>query len=421
MTRNQKLAACVLIAIGVHAMIFVATDVGLKAANRALKQYGPADLGSVAYTHRYYYKYALQALAGEVPYRDFVFEYPVLTLPLVVIPALVSSDLEHYGWAFMVEMFLFDVAVIVLIARRGEGNVELKTVARRLAWYTLYCALIAPLVIGRYDLAPATLAFAAASWWFSGRNVAGGIAAGLGTLLKIFPGVVAAPALVWEAFQFRTIRTRGMAAFLGTLLAGAAIWLGLGGTRVVESLAYHTKRGVEVESLYGGALFLAGLIRGTKVPWVINYDAYHVAPEWGASLAILTFPLQAVALLVVMCGFWRSGMSDGMRYSAAAVLAFIVFCKVLSPQYMIWLFPFIAVVDGRTGSLARKIFLLCCIATALFYPGPGYGMTLEHRAGAILLLNLRNALLIWLLAVLAHSPRIGATHESADSAARSAS
>ena len=407
MTRNSKLTACILIAIGVHAAIFAATDVGLRAANDALRSFGPADLGSVAYTHRYYYGYASQALSGRIPYRDFVFEYPVLAFPLFLIPHLLTSDFASYRFAFVVEMFLFDVAAIVLIPRHGGETEEVRTVARRLAWYTLYCVLLAPLMIGRYDLAPTVLAFAAARWWSSGRSVAGGITAGLGTLMKIFPGVVAAPALVWEASRFRNTRARGMIAFLGTLAAGVAAWFWLGGSRAVESLGYHTQRGLEVESLYGGALFLVGTIAGTKVPWVYNYDAFHVVPEWGARLALFAFPLQAAALLVVMWRFRRSGMADVLRYSAAAVLAFIVFCKVLSPQYLIWPCPFMAALDGRTGSTARRIFLLACVTAAMFYPGPGYAMALEHQAGAIVLLNLRNTLLLLLLAALLYDPKAG--------------
>ena len=191
------------------------------------------------------------------------------------------------------------------------------------------------------------------------------------------------------------------------LAAGVAVWFWLGGRRAVESLGYHTERGLEVESLYGGVLFLVGTIAGTKVPWVYNYNAFHVVPEWGARLALFAFPLQAAALLLVMWRFWRSGMADGLRYSAAAVLAFIVFCKVLSPQYLIWLCPFMAVLDGRTGSVARKIFLLACLTTAMFYPGPGFAMVLEHQAGPILLLNLRNVLLVWLFAMLVYCPREG--------------
>ena len=201
---------------------------------------------------------------------------------------------------------------IVLIARHGGEKEEVRTVARRLGWYTLYCFLLAPLVIGRFELAPMVLAFAAAQWWFSGRAILGGITAGLGTLMKIFPGVVAAPALVWEAARLGTTRARGMKAFLATLAAGVACWFLLGGRRVLESLGYHAGRGLEIESLFGGALFLAGTISRSKTPWVFDHNAYHLSSEWGARLAFLTFPVQATALLVVMWAFRRSGMADGL-------------------------------------------------------------------------------------------------------------
>ena len=405
MTRGFKLIACILCAIAVHGVIFVATDAGLRAANAALKAHGPGDVGSVEWSHRYYYDYASEALTGKVPYRDFAIEYPVLSYLLFLVPRLLVSDFESYRFAFEAEMFLFDVAAIVLIARHGGEKEEVRTVARRLGWYTLYCFLLAPLVIGRFELAPMVLAFAAAQWWFSGRAILGGITTGLGALMKIFPGVVAAPALVWEASRPGTTRARGMTAFLATLAAGLAFWFSLGGRRVLESLGYHAARGLEVESLYGGALFLVGMITGEKVPWVLNYNAYHVSPEWGARLALFAFPLQAAALLVVMWGFRRSGMADGPRFSAAAVLSFILFGKMLSPQYLIWLFPFMAVLDGGTGSVARQIFLLACLTTAMFYPGPGFAMVLEHQSGPILLLNLRNALLVWLFAMLVYCPR----------------
>ena len=222
---------------------------------------------------------------GRSPTGTFAFEYPVLSYPLFLIPRLLVSDFESYRYAFVAEMFLFDVAAIVLIARHGGPSEGTGTVARRLGWYTLYCFLLAPLVIGRFELAPMVLAFAAAAWWFSGRAILGGITAGLGTLMKIFPGVVAAPALVWEAARLRTTRARGTAAFLVTLVVGLAFWFGLGGRRVLEPLGYHAGRGLEIESLFGGALFLAGTISGSKAPWVFDHNAYHLSSEWGARLA----------------------------------------------------------------------------------------------------------------------------------------
>src|SRR5262249_5984028 len=160
-------------------------------------------------------------------------------------------------------------------------------------------------------------------------------------------------------------RGRGGAAFSATLAIGLATWLALGGGRAIESLGYHAERGLEVGSLFGGLLFLAGAITGSGAPWVFDHNSYHVAPAEGALLASLTFPRQAAALLVVAWRFRRTGMADGLRFSATAILAFITFGKVLSPQHLIWLFPFIAALGGRTGRLARRIFLLACLTTAL--------------------------------------------------------
>ena len=45
---------------------------------------------------------------------------------------------------------------------------------------------------------------------------------------------------------------------------------------------------------------------------------------------------------MVCAAFYRRGMKDGVRYSGAAILAFIITGKVFSPQYLIWLVPLVA-------------------------------------------------------------------------------
>jgi hypothetical protein len=397
MTRNRSLLSLTFLTTTVHALIFLATAL-------YLIYLGRNDIAAVSWSLTFYYDNASKVTAGMIPYRDFLFEYPVLSFPLFLLPRLLVSDLDSYKAAIVVEMLIFDAAAIYLVARQVSESEGMERVPWCLGWYTLYCASLSPLVIGRFELAPMALAFAAARWWFAGRSPLGGITAGLGALMKIFPGVVAAPALVWEVSRLRTSRAHGTAAFFATMAVGLAAWFALGSRSVLDSLGYHARRGLEVESLYGGALFLWGTATGTAVPWVFDYKAYHVGPEWGAWLAPIAFPLQVATLLLVMVQFWRSGMTEGMRYSAAAVLAFISTGKVLSPQYLIWLFPFSAVLDGRIGRLARQIFLLACLTTAMLYPGPGFVMVLDHQAGAILLLNLRNGLLIWLLGLLSFGP-----------------
>jgi hypothetical protein len=161
---------------------------------------------------------------------------------------------------------------------------------------------------------------------------------------------------------------------------------------------------LEIESIYGAGLLLYGLLTGTAVPWEFSYKAFHITPKWGASIVPLAPPIQAATILLVLFQFRRSGMNDGLRFSAAAIAAFIVTGKVLSPQYLIWLFPFLVVLGGWTGSRARWLFLFCCLMTSLIYPGPGFLHVLDHQASAILLLNVRNILLVALLALLASVP-----------------
>ena len=149
------------------------------------------------------------------------------------------------------------------MSRETEGPEQ---VAGRLAWYTVFCATLAPLVVGRFELAPMVFAFAAARWWFAGRLVLGGFTAGLGTLLKVFPGLVAAPALIWELSRFGTSRARGSLAFFLTFAAGMAGWFLLGGPNVLDSFRYHAERGLGIESLYAGGLLAWGGSSASKSP-----------------------------------------------------------------------------------------------------------------------------------------------------------
>src|SRR5262245_5294210 len=196
MSRGRPMLLPTVAAIAAHVVLFVATGL--------LIEYGThPDLGAATWSYRIYYDYSSQAVGGQVPYRDYLVEYPILSFPLFLVPRLFVSDFTSYCIAFGAEMLLFDIATIVLLARHIAETEGAGRVPERLAWYTVYCIILAPLVVGRFELPPMVLAFAAARWWFTGRNVLGGITAGLGALMKLFPGLVAAPALVWEAARLR--------------------------------------------------------------------------------------------------------------------------------------------------------------------------------------------------------------------------
>jgi hypothetical protein len=382
-----------LVATALHALVMVVTTTQPIFLGRD----GPLV---VTGTLQLYFGYASRAVGGDVPYRDYVIEYPFLAFVLFLVPRLFTSDFRWFQVGFAAELLAFDAAAVYLVARRVVRDEGPAQVPRRLAWYTLFFASLCPLLVGRYDLAPTAVAFAAADWWFGGQPVRGGVAAAVGALLKIFPGLVALPAVLHDVVTPGRRRWRGLGALVTTLAAGSALWWAVAGPGVLSTFRYHGERGLEVESLYAGLVFLAGSLSGRQVPWVKDHDSFHVAPEWGALAERFVLPLQVAALVLVLWRFRRTGMADGLRYAGATILAVVVTAKVLSPQFMIWLIPFMVVLRGETGDRARRIFLLACVVTTVLYPIGFLAAVLGGYLLGILLLNYRNLsllVLLWLL------------------------
>ena len=136
----------------------------------------------------------------------------------------------------------------------------------------------------------------------------------LGALLKVFPGLVAVPALIWELSRIRLSRAWGFLAFLATLMTGSAGWFLLGGPQVLSSFQYHVDRGLEIETIYGGVIMAQGKLRGVDIPWVIEHKAVHLVPEWGDRFAAVAALVQFGALLLVGCS---SGVEGRLKESAS--------------------------------------------------------------------------------------------------------
>lgn len=346
-----------------------------------------------------FFRYATRIMHGEIPYRQFEVEYPLLALPVLLIPRFFASTQFWYMVAFAAEMTVFNILTIVMVARRVERDEGADHVLGRLAWHTVFSGLMCPLLLVRYDLAPTLFGFAAASWWSSDRARSGGVAAGVGMVMKVFPGVCVMPALLREFANPRASRLRGTLAFMATVLVSLGVWLLIAGSAFFSAAKYHSARGIEIGSIYAGADMLLGLVSGNLPEVEFNYGAFHLKSARADRLVPLTFPIQLASLLAVLVMYRVSGWKDEIRYATAALLAFAIMGKVLSPQYLIWLIPFFAVLEGPIGRLARPLFALSCFATSLVYP-VFFGRLLTLDPGGIILLNARNVLVLALLALL---------------------
>ena len=365
------------------------------------KQSGGAQLQPINDDTENYHRYSALARAGRIPYRDFVIEFPPLAAALILAPGLPTPHLALYQFLFAAEMFFFNCLLVVSVSRYVARTAGPKHVFTSLAWYTLYFGFLSRLAFARFDLVPTLLAFSAVCAWSEGRPGRGGLWAGLGTLTKIFPGVIVIPATILDVGRSSVAPFRGLKSALLVVIIGVGAWGLIGGSGMVESLRFHGQRGLERGSLLGGLVMLWATLTGRPIALEFNYGSLNVAGGAAQAVAGLMLPLLVFAELLVVVITWRRRM-DLMRASAAAVLGFLITNKVGSPQYLIWLLPFLPALADRTGRPARVLFTACCLAMlASSFASRFYGY-LDLRV--VLGYDLKNLLLVGLFALLLFGP-----------------
>jgi hypothetical protein len=137
---------------------------------------------------------------------------------------------------------------------------------------------------------------------------------------------------------------------------------------------------------------------------ISSHGSQNVAGH--GSVAALFSLLQVAALVALWIAFAR-GPATGdrlLRYSAAAVCAFIAFGKVLSPQFLLWLIPLVPLVRGRRGLAATGLLTVALVLTQVWFPRRYWDYVDAFRGADAVLA--RNLALVALLAVLVWPDRV---------------
>jgi Glycosyltransferase family 87 len=338
-----------------------------------------------------------RTLAGEIPYRDIFVEYPPGALPVFVAPSLAPAD--DYVPAFKGLQIVLGLATIALATLTLA---LLRTRPRRLYLAALYLGLaplaLGPTMLNRYDLWPAALLAAALAGLVGGRVTLAFALLGLAVVAKGYAVVAIPPALlyVW-ARSGRAALRRALVAGSAAALLVVAPFLALGPGGVRESLRVQLDRGLHLESL-GGSLLAAADRAGAYEARVVPGFAFELDGRLPGAVAKATNLLQLAALVGIWLLVSRGPATPHRLLVAvtASVAAFAAFGKVLSPQFLIWLLPLVAV----SGGLAAPALLLGALAaTHAYFPGR-YGDVVA-LGGSTWLVLARNLLLVALVAVLA--------------------
>jgi uncharacterized membrane protein len=343
----------------------------------------------------YYQQYGLQMRLGAVPYRDFRLDYPPGALPVFVAPTYVGhpTDLVEYNRWFARLMLACGLACLafVLLARPPVPGIVLVAVSP---------LLIGPLVLSRYDLWPGALVAAAVAALAADRHRLAWLVLGCAAAAKLYAAVLIPLAIVWTLRRRgRDELWRGLAIFAVAVVAIFAPFAVLAPHGLWLSVWDQVSRPIQVESLAASLLTTFGhpqLILATNS---VSVAGHH-------RLETTTTLLEVVALAALWIGFAR-GAPDRerfFRYAAASVCAFVALGKVLSPQYLIWLVPLVALVRGRRGLAAAVLLAVIVAETQFWFYAPRYQAYVDHYAHASLVLA-RNIGLLGLLALLAWPAR----------------
>ena len=292
---------------------------------------------------------------GFFPINDPMWQYPPLAALVFLAGYLIAPN--AVGFVFLA--LLADLAIMTLLLIRGR---ELTNYLPAAIWLATPLVM-GPILLGRFDVFP-TLAAVFALLYASSAKKFGSVLA-IGALLKVWPILLllATPkemltrVLLWFALTFG----------VGSLLLG--IWWD-------ESFSFisgQRSRGLQIESIAAlpYQLWNAG---PATVASAFQFGAIEVVAP-GTTLISLVATLVGIALLGRL-SYWRlfNKLSEVQPADIAllALLLAIVTSRVLSPQYLVWIFGVLAVCAFNPQPNFRRIFVLIFISSGLgqlIYPG----------------------------------------------------
>jgi hypothetical protein len=347
-----------------------------------------------------YQRYAVAFSFGRWPYSGLPVEYPPLANLLFVLgPArgTVATYEAWFGAAMIVATTAAAVATTAAAALVWRSVSRGLTVAVAYAVLTICCG---PLALNRYDAAVALVVALALLFLALRRWAPASVSLGLGFALKLTPAL-----LLPIVLMLQESRRRALVVLAAFLLAAALPFIPFvvhdAGTAGYP-FTYHAQRPLQIESV-PGTLWAAAALTGVGHPRVIHaFGSQNFAGPGPDAVATASPWLVFLAVGAVYALAWRRRRA--LRASPAvvpvaalaALLMAICTSKVLSPQFLIWTFPVVALCVAQTRWLPRLSAAAVAVAvvlTQMEFPAR-YWDLVDLQAAPLAILIARNAALV---------------------------
>jgi hypothetical protein len=352
-----------------------------------------------------YRLYGERMAGGDLPYRDFAVEYPPGALVAFLLPALVSSTADGFDLAFETLMVVALAVVSVLIVLTLAALHA--TVGRTLVSVGAFLAgvaLLGPFVLTRFDLYAGAATLGAVCAVLHSRDRLGSVLLGLAIATKLYPAVLL-PLLVARVWRREgsTAALQCLGLTVGTALVVYLPFAVLAPTGVMRSVWRQVGRPLQIESLGSGVLLAFHHVAGMPLAWASGAGSQNLTGTVAGVASAVTTVVGLAALVLVWARFVRGDTANAARfarYSAAAVVAFVAFGKVASPQFLVWLLAVVVLVPGRRGTLAATLLLASCGLTRMWFPRSYWDLVQQFDPAASWLVLARDLLLVGVFVVL---------------------
>ncbi len=267
---------------------------------------------------------------GAVPYRDVFSEYPEFATWLFGVPYALSGPLawvtgidvgpESYRYVFTAIMGIFLAGTITLLhAMLTERRWMAFLMLLPSCWYFAH---------NRFDIVPAFLVIAALYFFQRGKFSWAVVWLGVATMSKWYPAVVLPVFLSFLLRMDRRVALRCIALFLAVVISFVAVTLVTAGvTGFLVPYEFHLARSGNSQSLF------------TLLDRIYVLEREDTFPRL---LFVVLMFLPAVLSLFVRVVSWRLILA----WSAMSVLTFIIFNSIYSPQWIIWVAPFLILLSS---------------------------------------------------------------------------
>ena len=370
-----------------------------------------------------YRTWATGALSeGRWPVMDFAWVYPAGALLPVVLPNVLGESLYQLVWLLLVTAA--NAASLWLLTDRGRRTVD----APAAWWWLLVLFLLSPVAFLRLEAFSAPAVVAALLLLGTRPRVAGALLAAA-TWVKVWPAAVIAAVVVASRGRATVVR----ACLWVTLVVVAVVAVGGGLSSVDSFVTMQSDRALQLEAPLATPWLWMAMLR---VPGASVYENVGLATRevmgpgdtWavhGSTQAMGVVMIVLVGLLAVAAagraragragvapaGAGRAGVvpagADGAARAGhesrlvllgalTLTITLIVFNKVGSPQYVLWIAPVVAAglwADAAAFRAPARIVAWAAGLTTLVFPVL-YLPLIDLDPVAVAVLGVRNVLLV---------------------------